>query len=63
MTIPAIHQEMKRKFVLEQLLSKGVTRSQQGTNIYECSYEELKYELVLQAFRDVDLTKDENRWF
>jgi hypothetical protein len=54
---------MKREFVLERLLEKGVTKSQDGTSIYECDYETLKYELVLQAFRDIDVENGESGWF
>jgi hypothetical protein len=57
------HQEMKRKFVLERLLEAGVTKSQDGIDIRECDYEELKYEYVLQSFREVDVAKDSNKWF
>lgn len=58
-----LHQEMKRKFILDQLLKQGVMKNQEGKSLYDLSYEELKYEFVLQAFREIDAEKDENRWF
>ncbi|MGD6871207.1 hypothetical protein ACQCU1_03300 [Sutcliffiella horikoshii] len=58
-----LHQEMKRTFVLDQLLLKGITVSQDGKNIHDLSYDELKYELVLSAFREIEAKKDENKWF
>ncbi|MFB7301699.1 hypothetical protein [Heyndrickxia sporothermodurans] len=55
--------EMKRNFVLERLLEAGVTKSQLGQDIHELDYEELKYELVLQSFREIDVQSDKNKWF
>ncbi len=55
--------DMKRNFVLSRLLEKGVTESQQGVDIRLLDYDELKYELVLQAFREIDVEKEENKWF
>lgn len=55
--------EMKRNFVLERLLEKGVTKSQQGVPVHELDYVELKYELVLLSFREIDVEKGENNWF
>jgi hypothetical protein len=56
-------QEMKRNFVLDKLKAKGITHSQNGKSVNELDYEELKYELVLSAFREIDVEKDENKWF
>ncbi|UAL46824.1 hypothetical protein K7887_18455 [Sutcliffiella horikoshii] len=58
-----LHQEMKRNFVLDQLRQKGVLVSQSGTELEMMSYQELKYELVLLAFREIDADKDDNKWF
>lgn len=55
--------ELKRKYVLEELLNKGVTTSQLGVPIENLDYEELKYELVLSTFRDIDIKSDSQRWF
>lgn len=58
-----LHQEMKRNIVLNELLEKGITRTQDGRDIHTADYETLKYELVLQTFRERDLEADENKWF
>lgn len=58
-----LHQEMKHNFVLERLQKLGVTKSQTGKSLHNCDYEELKYELVLAAFREIDASKDDNKWF
>ncbi|MGY3716768.1 hypothetical protein ACWE42_14715 [Sutcliffiella cohnii] len=58
-----LHQEMKRNIVLNELLDKGITKTQDGRDIHNVDYETLKYELVLQAFREKDVEADENKWF
>ena len=58
-----LHQEMKRNIVLNELLDKGITKTQDGRDIHNADYETLKYELVLQAFREKDVEADENKWF
>jgi hypothetical protein len=54
---------MKREFVLERLLASGITKSQTGKSIYECDYDELKYELVLASFKEIDQDNDSGKWF
>ena len=63
MTTTHVSAEMKKNFVLERLIAAGVMYSQQGVDIRELDYEPLKYELVLQAFREIDVECDENKWF
>jgi hypothetical protein len=46
-----LHQELKRKIVLENLLKLGVYTSQDGKSVYDLSYDDLKHELVLVSFR------------
>lgn len=55
--------ESKRQFLIKDLLSMGVTLSQNGKSIRELDYEELKYELVLAAFRGIDVETDANNFF
>lgn len=55
--------EMKKQFVLDRLLAAGVTHSQSGVSVYELDYEELKYEWVLLAFREIDADSGEAAWF
>lgn len=56
-------EQAKRGFVIDELAKLGVTTTQGGTSITDCSYEELKYELVLASFREIDIQKDSNKWF
>jgi hypothetical protein len=58
-----MQQELKHKFVLEKLLEIGITESQQGISVYELDYDELKSELVLASFRQIDIQNDHNKWF
>lgn len=55
--------EVKRQHIIKELLEKGVSESKQGKSIYDMDYEELKSELVLQAFREIDRECDSNKWF
>jgi hypothetical protein len=58
-----MQKQMKRNFVLDQLRSKGITHSQEGTSIDDLSYDDLKYLLVLSAFKDIDTGHDSHKWF
>ncbi len=53
----------KRKFLIERLTEKKIFKAQSGISIYDLDYEELKYELVLASFRDIESEKDDNKWF
>lgn len=54
---------MKRNMVLDKLLELGIIKSQQGISIHQLDYEELKYELVLASFRQIDAENENNGWF
>lgn len=56
-------EEAKRQFLLSELNKLGVTHSENGVSIEKLSYDELKYELVLASFREIDVMTDANRWF
>lgn len=58
-----IQQNMKRNFILDQLKEHGITHSQNGTSVNELTYDELKYELVLSSFKEIDITRDAQKWF
>ncbi|WP_313804769.1 hypothetical protein [Cytobacillus sp.] len=58
-----VHQEIKRNIILEDLLTLGITESQQGISVYELDYDELKYELVMASFKKIDIQNDQNKWF
>lgn len=53
----------KRDFVLDELIKVGVTHTQDGKDINEADYETLKVELVLQAFKEIDVEVGANKWF
>ncbi|MBO0961462.1 hypothetical protein J1P26_17285 [Neobacillus sp. MM2021_6] len=58
-----LQQELKRQFVIDKLKEQGITHSQNGTSIENLSYDDLKYELVKAAFREIDAENGENTWF
>lgn len=62
-TYNSVKPQTKRQFVLDRLLEKGIIRSQQGLSIFDLDYEELKYELVLAAYREIDTESSSNSWF
>lgn len=59
----AVMDSMKKKIVLDELLEKGWTHTQDGRAVHDLSYDELKSELVLLAFREIDTECAENIWF
>jgi hypothetical protein len=58
-----LHQELKQNFVIERLQKLGVTHSQLGRSIHECSYDELLFELVIASFKEIDSEHAESKWF
>ena len=62
-TTTYVSAEMKNNFVLERLLAAVVTHSQQGVSVRELEYEDMKYELVLLSFREIDTENENNEWF
>jgi hypothetical protein len=58
-----LQQEMKRNFVIEKLLEKGITHDPNGVSVHDMTYDDLKYELVKAAFREIDAESSENKWF
>ena len=55
--------EMAWNFVLGKLLEQGISENQQGVSVHKLNYDELKYELVLASFREIDSESDANKWF
>lgn len=53
----------KRDFIIEELHKLKVFVTQQGRRIEELSYDDLKYELLMASFRQIDIENDENRWY
>jgi hypothetical protein len=56
-------QGMKRNMILEDLEKMGITETQEGVSIYQLSYDDLKYELVMASYRRIDIDNDSNGWF
>lgn len=56
-------EERMKQMILEDLLAAGVTIGQSGKSVQEMDYDELKFEATLQAFREIDIKSDSNRWF
>jgi hypothetical protein len=46
--------QQKRNILIKRLAELNISKAQSGKRIHECDYEELKYELVLASFRDID---------
>ncbi|MRX70866.1 hypothetical protein GJU40_01625 [Bacillus lacus] len=55
--------KQKREFLIEELKSMSVVKSQDGKELHELDYDTLEYELVLAAFRYIDTTADANKFF
>jgi hypothetical protein len=55
--------QMKRNFVLGKLIALEVTHSHRGQSIELLDYDDLKYELVLSAYKEINATSDANKWF
>lgn len=62
-SVSALQENMKRNFVLDDLLKMGVTHTPEGVSVHDLSYEDLKYELVMACFRKIDSDNSENAWF
>jgi hypothetical protein len=55
--------EQKRKFLIDELTNLNIYKTQTGKSIFDADYEELKYELTLAAFHEIDVEADANKWF
>jgi hypothetical protein len=58
-----IPERIRRKAILDELLSKGWTHTEDGRSVYDLTYDELKEQAVLMAFREIDTENSENVWF
>ena len=52
MLISCIEQEMKKSYVLNQLLDKNILTTTSGKSIFELSYQELVRELALYKIKN-----------
>ncbi|MFF2290800.1 hypothetical protein [Peribacillus butanolivorans] len=55
--------QMKRNFVLGKLIALEVTHSHHGQSIELLDYDDLKYELVLSAYKEINATNGANKWW
>lgn len=55
--------ELKRNHIIEKLLEKGIKETKEGTSIHLLSYRELKLQLSIAQCLDVQIEKDDNKWF
>lgn len=60
MTLPL---EAKRKFFIDQLLEKGWTHTRDGIRVHDLPYDELRAEVTLMSFREIDTESAESAWF
>lgn len=63
MSAQSVQENMKRNFVLDELLEMGVIQTQEGVSVHELSYEDMKYQLVMASFRRIDAENSENAWY
>lgn len=61
-TAAMLKKQMKKQMILEELLAAGVTHHQ-GKPIMECTYDEIKSEMVLLTFRRIDSENESRKWF
>ncbi|MGN7176233.1 hypothetical protein BK139_03390 [Paenibacillus sp. FSL R5-0490] len=55
--------QQKRNILIKRLSELNISKAQSGKSINDCDYEELKYELVLASFREIDAEAAPNKWF
>lgn len=55
--------QQKRNVLIRRLAELNISKAQSGKSIHDCDYEELKYELVLASFREIDAEAAQNNWF
>ncbi|EFV79300.1 hypothetical protein HMPREF1013_00216 [Bacillus sp. 2_A_57_CT2] len=55
--------QQKRNVLIKRLSELNISRAQSGKSVHDCDYEELKYELVLASFREIDAEAAQNNWF
>ncbi|EFV74459.1 hypothetical protein HMPREF1013_05339 [Bacillus sp. 2_A_57_CT2] len=55
--------QQKRNILIKRLAELNISKAQSGKSIHDCDYDELKYELVLASFREIDTEAAENTWY
>lgn len=55
--------QAKRNYLIDELAKMNVKKSQDGRSLSELEYEDLKQELVLACFRQIDRQNESGKWF
>jgi hypothetical protein len=55
--------EVMRQNFIQDLLAKGVTENKKGVNVYDLTYDELRHEVAMLEFKDINTDNDQNKWF
>lgn len=55
--------EQKRIFLIQELQKMNVTQSQEGRDLSDLSYDELKYEVVIASFRQIEIDHPNHKFF
>lgn len=58
-----LSQDSLKQDYIAQLLVKGITHDRYGTSIQDLGYYELRQELAMAEFRNVNTESPENRFF
>lgn len=61
--IKSISRDAQKQIFIQELLSKGITATQDGTTIQDLDYYALRSEVMMARFREIDACNSENRWF
>ncbi|MDF2789242.1 MAG: hypothetical protein K0S80_2340 [Neobacillus sp.] len=62
---PAKHhltKDIQRQIFIQDLLAKGITEVN-GSKLNDAAYADLKHELTMVHFRDIDVSSPENKFF
>ena len=55
--------EQKRKYLIQELQRMNVTQSSEGKDLNDLSYDDLKYEVVIASFRQIEIDNPEHKFF
>jgi hypothetical protein len=55
--------EAKRKYLIEELHKMNVIQTKDGKKLSDLSYDDLKQQVALARFRQIDRQNDEGKWF
>lgn len=54
---------LRRQFMTERLIERGITHSIEGKDIHTLDYEGLKQVWVRIQAMEINIASDQNRWF